>query len=242
MVERMVSSNLSKYGLGKSESILSISKNQPVSVKDTTVIDLQNDKNGPPRPVDDFASQKEGQKEETVTQPLQAKSLPGNNNVSNNLVYARRKADGELNNSRALDKNLTPGNQQAGDKKPSPQLGNDGVQSIARIPANSVAARIGSENEHSSMPAMEHWNTRFSQLQGYLQRCNTLNQEVYLQKLRSYSPDECSRHAVELERRAIQLMVDEGKEIQRVKVLNVVGKSAGNHLLLSSVFKPENHV
>ncbi|GKC29459.1 hypothetical protein Tco_1036753 [Tanacetum coccineum] len=210
MVERMVSSNLSKYGLGKSESILSISKNQPVSVKDTTVIDLQFDKTGQPMPVDDFTSKKEGQKEETVTQPFQAKSLPGNNNVNNNLVYARRKADGELSNSRALDKNQTPGNQQAGDSKPSPQLGNDGVQSFARIPANSVAARIGSGNDHSSMPAMEHWNTRFSQLQGYLQRCNTLNQEVYLQKFQSYSPDECNRHAVELERRAIRLMADEG--------------------------------
>ncbi|CAH9083276.1 unnamed protein product [Cuscuta epithymum] len=39
------------------------------------------------------------------------------------------------------------------------------------------------------------------------------------------SPSELSRHAVDLEKRAIQLVIDEGKEINRGKMLNILRKS-----------------
>ncbi|XP_023770380.1 uncharacterized protein LOC111919003 [Lactuca sativa] len=218
MVEQMVSSNLSKYGLGKCPSIISSSPDKPptplVTTKDKTVKNVQN-----PPPVAAKDTNVKSVQNDSKTGPpetLEAKSPPGGSNVNNhNLVYARRKSDGE----------------HIGDKRrSSPQKGNDVV------------------NEQSSvvnLSAMEHWNTRFVQLQNYLKQCDNSNHEVYLQELRSFSPDECSRHAVDLERRAIQLVVEEGREIQRVKDLNVLGKSTGNHLLLRQsipIFKSEKLV
>ncbi|KAI3668884.1 hypothetical protein L6452_40101 [Arctium lappa] len=216
------------------------SDNQPMR-------DVQNDiKNGP------FGNSAL-QKEEAVTRPFEAKSPPGsnsnnNNNVNRNLVYARRKSDAELSNSRTSDKNRTSGYQQLGDQNHIPHTeakvkANDSIQSFSRVPVNSAPTRIiNCENEHS---AMDNWNSRFVQLQKYLKQCDSSNPEVYLQKLRSFSTDECSRRAVELERRAIQLMLEEGREIQRVKDLNVLGKSATNHPLLrplTPVFKSEKLV
>ncbi|KVH88232.1 uncharacterized protein LOC112502402 [Cynara cardunculus var. scolymus] len=248
MVEQMVSSNLSKYGLGNCATIMTSSDSQPVP----TMRDVQNDnKNGP---FDNSALQKD----EAVTQPFQAKSPPGstsnNNNVNRNLVYARRKSDAELSNSRTSDKNRISSYQQLGDQNHIPHTeakikANDSVPSFSRTPANSAAARIRNcENEQSvilNSPAMDNWNARFVQLQKYLKQCDSSNPEVYLQKVRSFSTDECSRRAVELERRAIQLMLEEGREIQRVKDLNVLGKSAANHPLLrpmAAVFKSEKLV
>lgn len=239
MVEQMVSSNLSKYGLGNCATIMPSSDNQPVP----TMRDVQNDNKN--RPFDNSALQKE----EAVTQPFQAKSPPGsssnNNNVNRNLVYARRKSDAELSNSRTSDKNRTSGYQQVEAKIKA----NDSIQSFSRIPDNSAATRIRNcENKQSAIlnsAAMDNWNARFVQLQKYLKQCDSSNPEVYLQKLRSFSTDECSRRAVELERRAIQLMMEEGREIERVKDLNVLGKSGANHPLLrppTPVLKSEKMV
>lgn len=231
----MVSSNLSKYGLGNCATIITRSENQPIR-------DVQNDnKNGP---FDNSALQKE---EAVVTQPFEPKSPPGsnnnnnNNNVNRNLVYARRKSDAELSNSRTSDKNRISGDQNHIPHTEAKIKANDSVQSFSRIPVNSTRIR-NCENEQS---AMDNWNSRFVQLQKYLKQCDSSNPEVYLQKLRSFSTDECSRRAVELERRAIQLMLEEGREIQRVKDLNVLGKSATNHPLLrplTPVFKSEKLV
>ncbi|MBA0829156.1 hypothetical protein Goarm_013776, partial [Gossypium armourianum] len=43
--------------------------------------------------------------------------------------------------------------------------------------------------------------------------------------LRSLSAVELSKHAIELEKRSIQLSLEEAKELQRVAVLNVLGKT-----------------
>lgn len=227
MVEQMVSSNLSKYGLGKCPSIISSSNNQQVSsLKDTTLKDAQNDNKTPKLFEEDSALQKE----EAVTQTKIPH--PGSSNVNRNLVYARRKSDAELTNSRTSDKNrITSGleqtEQQLGDKNNASQKANESSAHISVV---------------SSSPAMEHWHARFAQLQNYLKQCDSSSQDVNLQKLRSFSPDECSRHAVELEKRAIKLMFDEGTEIQRVKDLNMLGKFPGNHFLrpLTPVFKSGN--
>ncbi|TMW89496.1 hypothetical protein EJD97_017104 [Solanum chilense] len=66
----------------------------------------------------------------------------------------------------------------------------------------------------------------FIRLQKFLKQCDEANQTEYLQLLLRLSPPELSRHAVDLEKRAIQLTIEEGKEMQRVKNLNVLGKSA----------------
>nr|AFK49386.1 unknown [Medicago truncatula] len=61
-----------------------------------------------------------------------------------------------------------------------------------------------------------------------LRKLDQSDQAEYIQMLQSLSSVELSRHAVELEKRSIQLSLEEAKELQRVAVLNVLGKSAKN--------------
>ncbi|CAL9116657.1 uncharacterized protein LOC135633319 isoform X2 [Musa acuminata AAA Group] len=74
----------------------------------------------------------------------------------------------------------------------------------------------------------EGWKDRFLRLQMFLKTCDQSYQEDYIQMLRSLSAIGRSRHAVELEKRAIHLLLEEGKELQRMKALNVLGKSQPN--------------
>ncbi|CAJ1972938.1 unnamed protein product [Sphenostylis stenocarpa] len=73
-----------------------------------------------------------------------------------------------------------------------------------------------------------HWEERYQQLQMFLRRLDQSDQEEYIQMLRSLSSVELSKHAVELEKRSIQLSLEEAKELKRVAVLNVLGKSVKN--------------
>ncbi|KAI3725729.1 hypothetical protein L1987_65521 [Smallanthus sonchifolius] len=210
MVEQMLSSNLSKYGLGKCASIITTTTATTTTNATSEVRDAQNDHKS--HPVSSFVKE------------AQAKSLSGTSsgNVNCNLVYARRKYDADLSNS---DKNQTTFQQAAGDKK----------ESFAQ---NSLAAATttGTRNCENEQ-AIEHWNVRFAQLHSYLYQYDNSNQlEFYL---RSFSRDECNRHAIELERRAIQLTVQEGIEIKRVNDLNVLGKSAVLQSAADSWCKPE---
>ncbi|XP_058098534.1 uncharacterized protein LOC131243308 [Magnolia sinica] len=66
---------------------------------------------------------------------------------------------------------------------------------------------------------------RFLQLQLFLKNCDQSSQEEYIKMLRSLSAAGRGKHAVELEKRAIHLFLEEGKEMQRVKALNALGKS-----------------
>ncbi|CAL9089680.1 unnamed protein product [Musa acuminata var. zebrina] len=75
----------------------------------------------------------------------------------------------------------------------------------------------------------EGWKDRFLRLQMFLKTCDQANQEDYIQMLRSLSAVGRSRHAVELEKRAIHLLLEEGKELQRMKVLNVLGTPSNDH-------------
>lgn len=66
---------------------------------------------------------------------------------------------------------------------------------------------------------------RFIQLHNFLEQHDKTNQREYIQKLLNSSPAELSKHAVELEKRAIQLALEEGKEMQRMTALNILRKS-----------------
>ncbi|KAM1243726.1 hypothetical protein ACFX2G_035949 [Malus domestica] len=70
-----------------------------------------------------------------------------------------------------------------------------------------------------------HWEERFHQLQLLLRNLDQSEHEDYIQMLRSLSSVELSRLAVELEKRSIQLSLEEAKELQHVGRLNVLGKS-----------------
>lgn len=74
----------------------------------------------------------------------------------------------------------------------------------------------------------ENWEERSLQLQMLLRKLDQSNQEDYLQMLRALSSVELSRHAVELEKKTIQLALEEGKEMERVLSLDVLGKFPSN--------------
>ncbi|KAL9999738.1 hypothetical protein Hdeb2414_s0025g00657151 [Helianthus debilis subsp. tardiflorus] len=67
---------------------------------------------------------------------------------------------------------------------------------------------------------------RLVNLQNYINQCDGSEYKDNIQLLLRLSPLELSRHAVELEKRAIQLTIEEGKEMQRMQALNILGKSS----------------
>ncbi|XP_073001360.1 uncharacterized protein [Typha latifolia] len=77
-------------------------------------------------------------------------------------------------------------------------------------------------------PGNQDWKERFVRLQMFLKSCDQSSQEDYIQMLRSLSAVGRSKHAVDLEKRAIHLLLEEGKELHRMKVLNVLGKASAN--------------
>ncbi|CAA2968590.1 Hypothetical predicted protein [Olea europaea subsp. europaea] len=110
---------------------------------------------------------------------------------------------------------------------------------------------------------VKHWEERYCQLQNLLTIVDQPDQDDYVQSmtfnsnkaafdslhyiffnmdfshlnwivLRSLSSVELSRHAVELEKRSIQLSLEEAKEMQRVHLFDVLGKHTKN-LRASSV-------
>ncbi|CAN6242482.1 unnamed protein product [Urochloa humidicola] len=91
-----------------------------------------------------------------------------------------------------------------------------------------LAAHGTGIHEDVKQSSMQYWNERFNRLQTYLENCDHSTQEAYLRKLRSLSAAGQSMYAIELEKRAIHLLVEEGKELERMKALNVLGKVLPN--------------
>ncbi|KAH9292081.1 hypothetical protein KI387_037118, partial [Taxus chinensis] len=81
--------------------------------------------------------------------------------------------------------------------------------------------------EETETETLLPYQKRFMQLQAFLKQCDEPNQK-YLKSIRNLSAAARSGHAVELETRAIMLSLEEGKEITRMKVLNVFAKSFPN--------------
>ncbi|KAF1871515.1 hypothetical protein Lal_00020309 [Lupinus albus] len=59
-----------------------------------------------------------------------------------------------------------------------------------------------------------HWEERYQQLQMFLRKLDLSHQKEYIQMLRSLTSVELSKHAVELEKRSIQLSLEEVKKRQ----------------------------
>ncbi|XP_059314492.1 uncharacterized protein LOC132065225 isoform X2 [Lycium ferocissimum] len=72
------------------------------------------------------------------------------------------------------------------------------------------------------------WEERYFQLQNLLHKLEQSKQEDYVQMLRSLSSVDLSKHAVELEKRSMRLALEEAKEVQRVRGLDVLGKYPKN--------------
>ncbi|CAN6303276.1 unnamed protein product [Urochloa humidicola] len=71
-----------------------------------------------------------------------------------------------------------------------------------------VASGTGIQEDVKQL-SIQYWNERFNRLQTYLESCDHSTQEGYLRKLRSLSAAGRSMHAIELEKRAIHLLVEE---------------------------------
>lgn len=84
---------------------------------------------------------------------------------------------------------------------------------------------------HSPCKSREQdWKSRFLQLQMFLKKCDQSNQEEYVQKLRALPAVGRSRHAIELEKRAIKLSMEEAKEYQKMRNMGVIGKESSTSI------------
>ncbi|KAI3459957.1 hypothetical protein Pfo_016620 [Paulownia fortunei] len=109
--------------------------------------------------------------------------------------------------------------------------------SFGKHSSSTAAAKVSSEIPRTvdSKSISDQLRTeRFIRLQKFLKQCDEANQREYTQMLLHLSPSELSKHAVELEKRAIQLTIEEGNEMQRMKALNILGKSSPMNNLLQS--------
>ncbi|XP_058785744.1 uncharacterized protein LOC131660516 [Vicia villosa] len=99
---------------------------------------------------------------------------------------------------------------------------------LAPLESNYVPPSSGHTIANPKLFKNVHWEERYQQLQLFLRKLDQSDQADYIQMLQSLSSVELSRHAVELEKRSIQLSLEEAKELQRVAALNVLGKSVKN--------------
>ncbi|XP_058001871.1 uncharacterized protein LOC110640928 isoform X2 [Hevea brasiliensis] len=73
---------------------------------------------------------------------------------------------------------------------------------------NHIASAVSLSKNFNGMKNLQ-WEDRYHQLQILLKKLDESDQEDYVQMLRSLSSVELSRHAVELEKRSIQLSLEE---------------------------------
>ncbi|PWZ40132.1 hypothetical protein Zm00014a_038155 [Zea mays] len=90
--------------------------------------------------------------------------------------------------------------------------------------SNDATTTLASNQAHPPRSSNQDRSERFLRLQEFLRHNEQSDQEEYVHKLRSLSPVGRSKHAFELEKRAANLLIEEGKELQKMKFLNVLGK------------------
>lgn len=110
----------------------------------------------------------------------------------------------------------------------SPSLGvSSNISSPEKI-KHSVANCIIPSQEDPEMVSVNLREEQYGRLQSLLKMLDQSDQYEYVQMLRSLSSVELSRHAVELEKRSIKLSLEEAKEMQRVRFVDVLGKYGKN--------------
>ncbi|KAL2936839.1 Membrane-associated protein TcaA [Bienertia sinuspersici] len=186
-----------------------------------------------------------------MSPPQQSSS---NNGANGHLVYVRRKSEAEtgknVSNEVIIDNTNSPlPSRQEDGVRPKMQLlpayaptpgsvmsvpsgkpfiplylGNSTTKAAFEDPKTQAGPSDVTSPVESRLKK-QNWEERYVELQMYLKKLDQSSLEDHLQLLRSFSAVELSRHAVELEKQAIQLSLEQGKELQRVKALNVLGKS-----------------
>ncbi|KAK9063982.1 hypothetical protein SSX86_017854 [Deinandra increscens subsp. villosa] len=107
----------------------------------------------------------------------------------------------------------------------------NGPKSVSLLHTQQEVSQISGKNGHygsfvgPNQMASKTYASRFICLQNFIKQCDGSDyRENVVQLLLRLSPMELSKHAVDLEKRAIQLTIEEGKEMQRMQALNILGK------------------
>ncbi|KAF4388533.1 hypothetical protein CsatB_007977 [Cannabis sativa] len=243
----MVNSNLENNVWGNSRTALSTyHKQSPIAVKKVALRDLQNDNRrfisyGPESScitggtvMDSNSIKVFGTKiltsECPCSPPPRKQSLEGNGlneleadaGISLDLELGKRRNQNipednavSVNLKRYLQKQ--PNLPEQPNKKPD--HGASYPPAFAPPSAASVIASPANSEGKSDQERME----RFIHLQKVLKQCDESDQRDYIQMLFRLSPLELSRHAVELEKRSMQLSVEEAREIQRMRAMDILG-------------------
>ncbi|KAK8936055.1 hypothetical protein KSP39_PZI013206 [Platanthera zijinensis] len=144
-------------------------------------------------------------------------------NGSCHLVYVRRKLEtdhGKTNAASNENTSCSPGVKKSLDTTEAQpeQTGNpkeDHSKNIDEVP---------SHVDEPQIEILNYWTERFNVLQDHLQYLDKSGSKDYAEKFRNYSVEELNKYAVELEKRAIRLSLEEALQGKRVKDLNLMGK------------------
>ncbi|CAH1433499.1 unnamed protein product [Lactuca virosa] len=170
----------------------------------------------------DDDSSVEANKVSGIKRPQQT---PTNN--KGNLVYVRRKTESEHHkNSNCIKPNDQPIKPHEHDEKNHEQ----------KNPINDSTISTHKDTKISSpskgLSSIQQWEERYMRLQNFLKVLDLSNQDDYRQMLRSLTSVGLSRVAVELEKRSIQLSMEEAREVQRAKLVDTLHKfstTTGEH-------------
>jgi hypothetical protein len=95
----------------------------------------------------------------------------------------------------------------------SPEKTNEQIVNKKNEPPVAPGTTVQDDTHKSSN---QYWNARFNRLQTYLESCDRSTQEGYMRMLRSLSAADRSMHAIDLEKRAIHLLVEEGNKLPAI--------------------------
>ncbi|GFP78972.1 hypothetical protein PHJA_000040700 [Phtheirospermum japonicum] len=251
--------------------------------KKTALRDVQNENTGPihkpqdillsgvPKPNGD-AIKVCGTKRLTPERPSSSHVLPSlaHNGANENVMNARRRFELELGRGRQyshVEKNSEFSElKSVGIAQKTTAAHHVTSKHVSSAPAAKVAQEVPRAVE--SKVNGDHLRAeRFARLQKFLKQCDEAKPREYSKRLLHLSPLDLSKHAVELEKRAIQLTIEEGlildigmqrglkvrmtecilhskvdvertydlrNEMQRMKALNILAKSATTTNLLQS--------
>lgn len=183
-------------------------------------------------------------------QQPESSSTPAPNGSTCHLVYVRRKLETEHGKTNAASNeniSCSPGVRKSLEKTEAQleQTGNSGEdhsKTMEQIgnPAEDYSKTmertenpedhsktIDEVSSHANEPQIEilnYWTERFNVLQDHLQYLDKSGSKDYAEKFRNYSVEELNKYAVELEKRAIRLSLEEALQGKRVKDLNLMGK------------------
>ncbi|KAI3745278.1 hypothetical protein L1987_58389 [Smallanthus sonchifolius] len=162
-----------------------------------------------------------------------SQQTPASNN--GHLVYVRRKTESEQHkNSTCHKANDQCSKLQEHDEKDHeqhPMNDSEGVSGKTNI-TSPVADSSCLQPNNAKGLNIQLWEERYYKLQNFLKALDSSNQDDYRQMLHSLSSVGLSRVAVELEKRSIQLSMEEAMEVRRAKLVDVLDKfpiSAGEH-------------